>query len=411
MIKKSNKRTKRTKRTKKGGNLSDLFNYDKYGNFVPDNLRYRVNQGLKTELLDKYRQNKEDAIIDYNYQLHMKEQKDKNDLAKAKELHDINKQKQDNRRKYFLGIFQTIPDYLKVIGDVFSGIKDILGSSLGKFVDVLKEIFKSNSVTLRFIYFVLSVLIILGISMIFSDMNTKSNVDSYKKDVMNNKNNDLLTIKPPDLSIGTKISTSLNNLIPEKYRYNITSTINKVNLLFGNDTISKGIDTYKREEIKDGKGRYDNIYHINTNPNNNEKVYSLLKPNDINLNFDMENINNADYYKLPENLRKIYDNNYKLKLTPEINQNSGIYEYKMSKAYYTTENDKTEREVSKLKNIELPYDDDNISNRYVMKSIKYPFHNFTNENRQDIKKMNNFDTGTNKYTYPTETYLNKLKIL
>ena len=301
-------------------NIKSLYDWDEAGEAAAEKLfdLYDIDYFTRPyylnckDISDCYKENKEDAIIDYNYQLHMKEQKDKNDLAKAKELHDINKQKQDNRRKYFLGIFQTIPDYLKVIGDVFSGIKDILGSSLGKFVDVLKEIFKSNSVTLRFIYFVLSVLIILGISMIFSDMNTKSNVDSYKKDVMNNKNNDLLTIKPPDLSIGTKISTSLNNLIPEKYRYNITSTINKVNLLFGNDTISKGIDTYKREEIKDGKGRYDNIYHINTNPNNNEKVYSLLKPNDINLNFDMENINNADYYKLPENLRKIYDNNYKI---------------------------------------------------------------------------------------------------
>ena len=44
-----------------------------------------------------------------------------------------------------------------------------------------------------------------------------------------------------------------------------------------------------------------------------------------------------------------------------------------------------------------------------MKSIKYPLHNFTNENRQDINKMNNFDITYSKYIYPTETYLKNFK--
>lgn len=388
------------KKTKlKGGN------FNKYGYFIPDNIKYRFDKGLKTELLDKYETNKKDALIEYDAEFNKKKQSDTIEMENKKNNFNYVKLNKENWREYTkIGsyYFNTISN---IITNIISGLYELIivnsRSFIYSFIRIFVDIFKSQGVIPKFIIFIITIFIIFGLVFAFSPSANKANTDSYNtyQDKFNKMNTNLF-IKPEDLSIGKYMSDFFVAFIPEKYRFSFNSTYNKANLMFGNDIISKGIDTYRREEITDNNGRFNNINHIKTDDSN--KVYSLFKPGNIDFSFDLTNNPNVDFFKLPKNIQDLYKSN-KYRIEPTINSQTGMYEYKMDNLKIGDDNTGNIYFPHKLfPNFVLPYLDDNISNTYIMNSIKNTSNNFTNENRQNIKNMNNYDINVSKYTYPSE---------
>jgi len=387
------------KKTKlKGGN------FNKYGYFIPDNIKYRYDKGLKTELLDKYDRNKKDALIEYDSEFNKNKHNDTIEMENKKNNFAYYKQSQDNWREYSKILSSYLNIISNVITNIISGLYQLiivnLISFIYAFIRIFVDIFKSQGVIPKFIMFVITILVIIfGLIFAFSPSANKANTDSYNtyQDKFNKMNTNLF-IKPEDLSIGKYMSDFFIAFIPEKYRFNFNYMYNKTNLLLGNDIISKGIDTYKREEITDNNGRFNNINHIKTDDSN--KVYSIFKPGNIDFDFDLSNNPNVDFYKLPKNIQDLYKSNI-YRIEPTINSQTGMYEYKMKNIKIKTDkNQEIYIPHIQISDYVLPYLDDNISNTYIMNSIKNKSNNFTNENRQNIKNMNNYNIYEKKYTYP-----------
>jgi len=367
------------------------------GPIIVDNIKNVVELGKKKELLDEYKLKKDDAEKNY---------------TRITDLY--NKEQISNDKGKYLSWLKTTVTYPIYIYQIWNTFKSILSGlwelikysitlikefgglllkGLGKLIHIL---FDSQGALLSvLIFIIILVIIILAILGFF---NNKENKFDYNKSYNSIKNNISLSKPSPYSLLGEQIS----NIVPEKYRLQFNNFRNSFNKLFGNDLIGTSINNQIRDTISNG--RYDSIYHIKKNENET-KIYLITQPNNIKLNIDINNYPDSDYFKLPEDLRKIYNpKNNTITIPPSINNTNGKYIYKFENAYYGSNIE------NKVNINNSPFIDIQTNNENYYKANNIPIDDFIFSDKDNInpsilkEKMFSFENG--KYVYPVD-YINK----
>jgi hypothetical protein len=207
---------------------------------------------------------------------------------------------------------------------------------------------------------------------------SSTSIDSLKNqslDMANTNNFFIKTPQPP--TIFGIMGLTFQNLVPDKYRVQFTAFKNNVNKAFGNDLTEQSIYNIKRDEIK--TGRTDDIIHINLD-NNNEKIYTMVKPKDIEININYDNgSKKTDFYKLPEKIQQIYKENYnKLQINGTTTE-KGLFYFPAETINFKNSNKKIYYDLNKYNIINPFYNDSNSSNfiltEYSLKNSSNIFNN------------------------------------
>jgi hypothetical protein len=210
-------------------------------------------------------------------------------------------------------------------------------------------------------------------------------------DMANTNNFFIKTPQPP--TIFGIMGKTFQNLVPDKYRIQFTAFKNNVNKAFGNDLTEQSIYNIKREEIK--TGRTDDIIHINLD-NNTEKIYTMVKPKDIEININYDNISKkTDFYKLPKVIRDKYKEKYvKLLMKGNVNER-GLFVFPSENITFI-DKDNIKYNLNN-NNIENPFYNDINSSNYILNEFNMKnTSNIFNKSTSNII-MNSID---NKLVFP-----------
>jgi hypothetical protein len=210
-------------------------------------------------------------------------------------------------------------------------------------------------------------------------------------------------------SFMSSFSNTLMGFVPERYQTNFTSFKNSFNKTLGNDLNANSRNKYNRENIGN-KGRYDGIYHIKYD--NNDKIYSTIKPGDIKWDLEINNYKNSDFFKLPSNIQAIYNtsNDTTVNIPVNVDKDTGIYSYKLDNNAYFGSNP-----TKKINANNFPYTDDTSS---IYGNI-FTLNNNTNVNifknndkkfGENINNSFNISATGDSATYPIKNIYNSLGI-
>lgn len=375
------------------------------GKYIPENIEQEVLSGRKTNLIDKYRRKKDIAEKQAIETKQAYDERQKNlEIEEERNLqreifHD--KKTSENIKNAAVGFNWLFKILKSGIYELYKFIKEaFFGVSKG-FSEFIITLSKSNSPVIKLICLAIIILAVIGL--LFAAFGYAS---PNKFDFKNSTSMDIFTeTKLPTMS--SYISSGFTNIMPEKYRISFNSMYNNFQKAMGNDVIGNSIDNQLRETTNDGS--WDDIYHLKKN-NEDKRVYSIIKPKDIPLNFDV-NINDypdIDYFKLPKYVReKIFDPNSSnlINIKPTVDPKTGRYTYKFKYGYYGTN-------VENIVDItKIPFIDDNTRNDYyISNSIPINDYTFTDSDNINpdilIKKM--FTTEGVNIKYPMEYINNKI---
>jgi hypothetical protein len=387
------KKTKIIKKGKRKGGESFIeylgVDLNDKGKFIADNINYNVKKGNSTDLINKYELRKEDAIYKYNKELEKTKHDDEN-YYKQKELNF--KYNKDTRDLFF-----NITDRIGIIINVIIYNIATLGLYFFIFLDKIKEYLPklfnvADGVVLKTIVLLIIILTLVGVGLSLSGIgNNKLN------NVKNNNVNDSKNIyfEPNNFDLSKTLSNSLKAFLPNDFLVRFNSLRNNLNNTFGNDIIDKSINTTNREEIQ--TGRYDNLVHVNV-INDTNKVYTLVKPKDIELNLNINDYKSADYFKLPINIQNIISSN-NIYIPSNVNNTSGLFDYRMENAYIKKREGNTEQiiNINTLQDYKPIFIDANLPNKFIFNSIDAKKFKI---DKTDVRQMINFDTNTSTYKYP-----------
>jgi hypothetical protein len=365
----------------KGGQsiVEDVFhNYGvKQGPYITDDIKRNIELGKKKYLFDKYTNINKDAEIKYKIargeynEIQDNINKENNRLFKYRKLNS------ENFNKRFELLRKTVNGIGSGFATTLSGIKSTI-ESLSR--GVLNTGNIGKGVIIKTIVLLILIGLLIGALVWFFKSNDPNKTFDYSSD-----STSMFFFKTDGgkTSLFTGMFNKINNIIPEQYKVNFNIFKNNINKFFGNDY--NGINRETTNE-----GRYDGINHIKFQ--DEDKVISMMKPNDIKWNVNFDNYPNIDFNKLPNDLKKkIFDSDkdegFKLEAVGEqfANDTGSVFIYKMDENKYPFTNSTTKANFYHLKNNNninvnnYKYTDVPIAFKYENGSYKYP----------DIEKINN----------------------
>lgn len=385
------KKTKINKKEKRKGGESFIENlgldYNNKGKFIADNINYNVKKGNSTDLINKYELRKEDAIFTYNKNFEKNKEENENEYKQK----DLDFKYNKDRRELFFNILDRFGTFLNVIWYNLRIFIVYFFVFLDKIKEYLPKLFNvADGVVLKTIILLIIILTIVGVALSVTGSGNNK-LDSMQKDTKNSKD---IHFQPNNLDMSKYFSDSLKAFIPKDFLLRFNNLVNNVNITFGNDIKDKLINTTDRQQITNG--RYDNLVHVNI-INDTNKISTLVKPKDIELNLNINDYKSADYFKLPKNIQNIITNN-NIFIPSNVNPVSGVFNFSMNDAYIKQKNG-TPIKINTLPDYKPIFIDFDLPNMNTFKfnridAIKY-------KNTNNINEMINFDTSTSKYIYPT----------
>lgn len=358
--------------------LEDIFhNYGvKQGPYITDNIKRNLDLGKKKYLFDKYTNINNDAEIKYKIargeynEIQDNINKENDRLFKYRNLNSNNLYK-------FLGV---LGNTLKGIGsagkNIFQGVKSTV-ESVSK--GVLNTANIGKGVIIKTIVLLILIGLLIGALVWFFKSNDPNKTFDYSSD---NTSMFFFQTNGGKKSIFTDIFNKIYNIIPEQYKINFNIFKNNINKFFGNDY--KGINRETTNE-----GRFDGINHIKFQ--DEDKIVSMMKPNDIKWNVNFDNYPNIDFNKLPIDLKKnIFNSNLNEGFILEArgkqfaNDTGSVFIYEMDENKYPFINSKTKANFYDLKNKII-----DVNNyKYTDVPIRFEYKDGT-YNYPDIQTMNN----------------------
>jgi hypothetical protein len=395
-MKKSNKL--RNRKLKKGGKsiIEKRLGLDANttGPFIADDIDMNIRLNNKDGLLTEYETRKINAEKRYNEIEKKYNENHKQKLEEDTLYFKVKKQRDLQWDRFYNNILKTgriIGSFFSTIGSAIWKILQYLGNAGGytfaKFIDFISSLAKTpllNTIAKVLILLGIILIIIFGSLGFFSSNSSNptgmssTSIDSLKNqslDMANTNNFFIKTPQPP--TIFGIMGLTFQNLVPDKYRVQFTAFKNNVNKAFGNDLTEQSIYNIKRDEIK--TGRTDDIIHINLD-NNNEKIYTMVKPKDIEININYDNgSKKTDFYKLPEKIQQIYKENYnKLQINGTTTE-KGLFYFPAETINFKNSNKKIYYDLNKYNIINPFYNDSNSSNfiltEYSLKNSSNIFNN------------------------------------
>lgn len=373
------------------------------GRYIPDNIEQAVLSGRKTELIDEYRRKKDIAEKQANETKQSYNERQKN--LEIEEERGLEREKFQNKKyseniKIATGALnKTFNTFQSIISIIFNFFKEAffgVSKGISEFIITLS---KSNSPVIKLICLAIIILAVIGL--LFAAFGYAS---PNKFDFKNSTSMDIFTeTKLPTMS--SYISSGFTNIMPEKYRISFNSMYNNFQKAIGNDVIGNSIDNQLRETTNDGS--WDDIYHLKKDGSN--YVFSIIKPDKITFDVNINDYPDSDYFKLPINVReKIFDPNgsNSINIPAEVDPKTGRYTYKFKKGYYG-DNSNNKVDIDKAPFI----DDDTRNDYYISNSMPINDYTFTDSDNINpdilIKKM--FTTESDKIKYPMDYINNKIK--
>jgi hypothetical protein len=408
-----NKQTKNVKKIKKfkknkkvkGGLFTSL---GKEGSFIPENIKYEVKMGHDNSLLDEYKIRKENANKEYDviFAKYKQEQDEIDNQDKKNNLSRLYWLKVETFifnivKSIFSAISILLTKFYKIITSLGSGFFVSFKLGIETFINICNL---GKGAIIKTIILILIILFCIGATIgFFSNPNNASKFD------YNNSTNMDFYFKTNRPSFMSSFSNTLMGFVPERYQTNFTSFKNSFNKTLGNDLNANSRNKYNRENIGN-KGRYDGIYHIKYD--NNDKIYSTIKPGDIKWDLEINNYKNSDFFKLPSNIQAIYNtsNDTTVNIPVNVDKDTGKYSYKLDNNAYFGSNP-----TKKINANNFPYTDDTSS---IYGNI-FTLNNNTNVNifknndkkfGENINNSFNISATGDSATYPIKNIYNSLGI-
>ena len=398
------------KKTKRGGasileKIPYIKNVNKKGIYIADDINYNIRQGKKEDLIKKYEYNLNEAkenvkrAKDEKYR-DIEEEKIQNERDKA----TIEERKLRNNKiqfaiNTFINIFiyfiDLIYKLLLLVGGFLTNffnisikVFPILGNGLKNIVNVGKGVIIKTLVLIAII-----IAIFFGYNAIVHNKDPSKVNEMISTD--ESYSSFLINTKTPN--IFGDYANSFYNIIPDKYKIQFNFFKNRFNSIIGND-IYESVGT-SRPQITIGKN--DGIYHIKKE-NDNDYTYTTLKPKDIEI--DITSINpNCDYYKLPENIKNLYQNINGVIILPvdryTQDPENAIFPNAIWK--YDADNLRYKGDALSLKNRQIVLPFVNTSNLNEFKFNKQKAKIFNDDDKRAgtiLSKMFNYNDS--KYKYP-----------
>lgn len=402
---------------KKGGKtfVEKLLGTTIEGPFIADDINYNIKKGRSVALKEEYKLRKELADEDYK----IAENKLNNEEDKNQKIADRDfkyKKLNDDNFKFKLQLFWNFlvtlgGAFVNIFSKFFNFVRETVSSVIipgGKtifdiFINIATVIARLFDVGQGAIVKLIILLIIIGICIGIGFLLFSPSAGGTSINNVTDKTSLDVFVKMEQPSFLGNFTSSINLLVPDSYKIQFTSFKNLINRAFGNDIVAKSINNKPREDIKD-EGRYNGVTNVRID--DTSRIYSILQPKnkpwDINLN-DYENI---DFHKLPEEVKtdilKTKDNrdfvedwdNYKLK-----------YNFESKTVTNMTNNGEVKRYRYELDANNTPIKtDNNLINNFTINEVKIDPITITNKDidRDKAKLMFSFENG--KFTYPQVIY-------
>jgi hypothetical protein len=392
--------------------VKSVINVD--GPFIVDNvykeyLRKQDNKITKGEHIKQIYEDKKENLKEKLNKITSEYDKLNNNILE-KEAQQVQRQKVSN--DFFIAIISFIANgvytlfYEIVFKSISGGIKwffNTIFGAISKFLDITT---KHRGPLLVFIIFIVALILLFLI--IFSIFGNKdADKGSFNYDTSSIQNDLIQNTKSSDM-----FSSNFNklvDLIPDKYKIQLTSLKNSFNKMIGNDVIGISANNLIREDIT--TGRYDGIYHIKRNKDDDNTI-SILKPQD--LEFKLEEINkrlypNIDVYKLPDKLKNKYINQrYEIRIKSSIDPATGKYTYEGRDAESLDISSGKNDDYSNIPANENPFE----YNENGLKIKKIPIKNISYNENDNLnpnilkEKILIYDTDIQKYKYQ-DGYINR----
>lgn len=291
-------------------------------------LLYRINDDDIKNLKSTYQNNLEASEKDTQFKLAIKKQaaleydRYKKDKLNGNVLQTkIEKNITESKKRDDANIKYVTTGFFKFIGNVINYITNFLSSVTYNIIHGGQGVFLKALFAITII-----ILIILGATNVIHGFNTNSSILPKFNDIGQSillSDNQKYLVMPNSTSFLSQMSSKINDLIPNQYKYKWASISNSVTYI----TSGKNqYDNYliNRDEID--TGRCDNIFHINfTNGNStlpNQKTFSIIKPKPVIVEFNENLYNDSDYNKIDNNIKELvnnYHNKCEIPISPNTN--------------------------------------------------------------------------------------------
>jgi len=392
------------KKTKRGGTsilekIPIFKNINKKGIYIADDIDYNIREGKKEDLIQKYRDNLNEAKKEVILAKENKE-RDEHDIKleneKEKNIIELKKHR-TNQIQFFIICIANIFNF---IIKLFLKIGKYALIFLYKIWNILKNLgtgFKNVAGIGQGVIIKTIVLILIIIALFFGInyflYGDKGITEIGNKLVATDKDYTDCLIKTTTPNFFDNISNSFYGFIPDKYKYQFNFFKNKLNSIVGND-IYELVGT-EREKIN--TGRNDGIYHIKKNDDKNN-TYTTLKPRDIEIPMSsIEQISNIDYNKLPTKIKELYPIDNKTYVIPVEKDDNNRWKYDIEKIRYKDDSDPIK---NKDNSYVLPFINTSNINEYKLNKIRTNIYNDNDKSASTIyNKMFNY-SGSN-YKYPS----------
>jgi hypothetical protein len=392
------------KKTKRGGTsilekIPIFKNINKKGIYIADDIDYNIREGKKEDLIQKYRDNLNEAKKEVILAKESKE-RDEHDIKleneKEKNIIELKKHRTNqiqffiiciaNVFNFIIKLFLKIGKYALIFLDKIWNILKNLGTGFKNVAGI------GQGVIIKTIVLILIIIaLFFGINyFLYGD---KGITEIGNKLVATDKDYTDCLIKTTTPNFFDNISNSFYGFIPDKYKYQFNFFKNKLNSIVGND-IYELVGT-EREKIN--TGRNDGIYHIKKNDDKNN-TYTTLKPRDIEIPMSsIEQISNIDYNKLPTKIKELYPIDNKTYVIPVEKDDNNRWKYDIEKIRYK---DDLVPIKKKDNSYVLPFINTSNVNEYKLNKIRTNIYNDNDKSASTIyNKMFNY-SGSN-YKYPS----------
>jgi len=398
---------------KKGGKtfVEKLLGKTFEGPFIADDINYNIKKGRSVGLKEEYKLRKELADEDYKFvENKMLNEEDKNQKIADRDF-KYNKLNQDNfnfKLKLFWnflstlasGIFNLISrfvDFLrKTTATIFLPMIKLFSGMMYGFFLILSKFFNAGQgAGVKVIILIIIIAICIGLGFyLFSPSSGGTSISN----VTNKTNLDVFVQMKSPSFLGS-FTSGINDLVPDKYKVQFTSFKNMINKAIGNDVVAKSIDNKPREDIKD-VGRYNGITNVRID--DSSKIYSVLQPKMKTWEIKLNDYENADFNKLPEEVKidilKCKNNSNFIK--GDINDYEMEYKFEVKKVTNVTNNGEVKKYKYQLNADNTPINsDDNSINEIRINPISITDRDI---NRDKDKLMFSFEHG--KFRYPDYPY-------
>jgi len=390
--------SKRRRKIKGGESLLDKLTGKVEGSLITDNIEKAVFSNKKDQLIDEYKRRKEvaekqalDTRLAYeerekNLQLEHDRNLKRNELNFKKS--DANIRNLGNSVSWAANGAGTFLMFLvKFISDLFITILKYIA----KFFIALS---KSNSPIIKTICLIIVIMLIMTLIFAALGLAKPANKFDFKKPT----STDIFTdTNMPNM--GDYMNLNFTNFSFNNFMSSFSMFKNYFSKMFGNDTIAYSIDNQLRENIS--AGRWDGIYHLKQN-NDNNYVFSIIKPTNIKFKVDINKYPSSDYFKLPKDVReKIFTTTNDITIPNIMDPTTGKYSYRFNEAYLGSD---------KANNIDYPLVVDNNDNYHIINDVPMDDLIFTDGDNinKDILASKMFSYNNSKFEYPMDYINNKI---